>query len=183
MLTYTRDVLIERQANGETLKFLFFWGHRPAASGKVTKSCLSQWWDCQFTVDGMTYHTAEQYMMAQKAVLFGDKTVLAKIMAAGNPAVYKKLGREIRGFDPVIWAKHNTDIVVAGNLAKFSQNPELLEFLLHTGDRILVEASPKDRIWGIGLGERDAAASSPKDWQGTNLLGFSLMEVRDRLKK
>ena len=121
-------------------------------------------------------------MMAQTAVLFGDKEVLQKIMSADNPAVYKSLGRQIRNFDEKIWNEHKFDIVVNGNTAKFSQNPELLDFLLKTGDRVLVEASPYDRIWGIGLAKDTPDIENPFKWKGENLLGFALMEVRENLK-
>ena len=147
-----------------------------------SEACFSQWYECKFTVDGVEYHTAEQYMMAQKAVLFGDKEVLQKIMSADNPAVYKSLGRQIRNFDEKIWNEHKFQIVVNGNMAKFSQNPELLDFLVKTGDRILVEASPYDRIWGIGKSKDDFDIENPFKWKGENLLGFALMEVRENLK-
>ena len=159
---------------------IYFWGHTPTP-GKINMSCFSQWYDCNFEVDGVTYHTAEQYMMAQKAVLFGDVEVLAEIMAASSPDAYKKLGRKIRGFDPTKWDAAKYDIVLKGNLAKFGQHPELLAFLLSTGDALLAEASPYDRIWGIGLGRADAKKGTPLDWQGQNLLGCVLMDVRARL--
>lgn len=164
---------------GKRLKYIFFWGHHQKDT--ITKTCFSQWYECRFTVDGTEYHTAEQYMMAQKAKLFGDKEVLQKIMQADNPGEYKKLGREIRHFDDNVWDKHKYDIVVSGNMAKFSQNPELLSFLLKTGDRVLVEASPYDRIWGIGLPADAPDIENPFKWKGQNLLGFALMGVREKL--
>lgn len=174
------EQLRNEYACGKRFKYMFFWGHKE--NKKVTKACFSQWYECKFTVDGVEYHTAEQYMMAQKAVLFGDKEVLQKIMSADNPAVYKSLGRQIRNFDEKIWNEHKFQIVVNGNMAKFSQNPELLDFLLKTGDRILVEASPYDRIWGIGKSKDDFDIENPFKWKGENLLGFALMEVRENLK-
>jgi len=80
------------------------------------------------------------------------------------------------------FAFHESDLIVAGNMAKFGQHPDLREFLLGTGDRVLVEASPRDRIWGIGLAAGDERATSPDDWLGLNLLGFALMEVRHQLR-
>ena len=174
------EQLRNEYAQGKRFKYVFFWGHKKF--NEITNTCLSQWYECKFTVDGVEYHTAEQYMMAQKAVLFGDKEVLQKIMSADNPAVYKSLGRQIRNFDENIWNEHKFQIVVNGNTAKFSQNPELLDFLLKTGDRILVEASPYDRIWGIGLAKDTPEIENPFKWKGENLLGFALMEARERLK-
>ena len=138
---------------------MFFWGHKKF--NEITNTCLSQWYECKFTVDGVEYHTAEQYMMAQKAVLFKDDELLQEIMSADNPAVYKKLGRQVRNFDSDVWNEHKFQIVVNGNMAKFSQNPELLDFLLKTGDRVLVEASPYDRIWGIGLAKDTPDIENP----------------------
>lgn len=180
---YTRSLIEDKFKRGERLKFIFFWGHKPSADGSVTKSCFSQWWDCKFTVDGVEYHTAEQYMMAQKAILFGDKAVHAEIMAAGHPKQFKALGRKISGFNQDVWDKNCCDIVVRGNVAKFSQNEDLKAFLLNTNQRVLVEASPYDRIWGIGMGADDPKAENPALWNGTNFLGFCLMEVRDIIRE
>lgn len=166
---------------GKKLKYIFFWGHK-ATEGVITKSCLSQWYNCKFTVDNIIYHTAEQYMMAQKAILFGDDEVCKKIMAANNPGEYKKLGRQIRNFDQQKWDKHKYDIVVKGNTAKFSQNDNIKYFLLNTGDRILVEASPYDGIWGIAMSKNDPNIENPLMWKGENLLGFALMDTRENLK-
>ena len=164
------------------VQFVYFWGHTPAKDG-VTSTCLSQWYDTVFEVGGVKYHTAEQYMMAQKARLFNDTEVYHEIMSADNPKDYKKLGRKIRNFDGKIWNSEKYEIVVDGNKAKFSQNPELKEFLLSTGDAILVEASPYDKIWGIGLYPAQAAKSTVEQWKGLNLLGSALMEVRDWLRE
>ena len=182
-MKYTKEALIEKYNSGEKLKFLFFWGHTPSFDGAVTKACFSQWWDCAFTVDGVEYHTAEQYMMAQKAVLFSDEKVRQEIMEADHPKQYKALGRKISGFKQDIWDKNCCDIVIKGNLAKFSQNESMKSFLLNTKDRVLVEASPYDRIWGIGMSKDDKDIENPLLWKGTNFLGFCLMEVRDRLRE
>lgn len=179
---YTRELIEDKFRRGERLKYIFFWGHKPAADGSVTSSCFSQWWDCRFTVDGVEYHTAEQYMMAQKAVLFSDEEVRREIMSAGHPKQFKALGRKISGFKQDIWDKSCRDIVVKGNTAKFSQNEALGHYLMNTGERVLVEASPYDKIWGIGMGRDDPKCENPTLWNGTNYLGFCLMEVRDILK-
>ena len=120
-------------------------------------------------------------MMARKALLFSDSEVAERIAQASHPRAAKALGRHVRGFDEHLWAKQRFGIVVTGNMAKFSQHPQLGQFLLATGDRVLVEASPQDPVWGIGLAAEDERASSPRTWQGLNLLGFALMEVRQRL--
>ncbi len=156
---------------------IYFWGHTPNPK-KMTSACFSQWYDCFFTVDGVQYHTTEQYMMASKARLFGDEEVFNEIMVADTPSEYKKLGRKIHGFEQGLWDANKYDIVVKGNKAKFSQNSNIREFLLSTGDAIIAEASPYDTIWGIGLGREDAQKGTVEQWQGENLLGCALMEVR-----
>ncbi|MFI6481071.1 NADAR family protein [Nonomuraea sp. NPDC050663] len=173
-MTVAEAVAAERA--GRPLKYLCFWGHQSLRPG-----CLSQWWEADFTDDGHTYGSAEHYMMAHKAWLFGDDDTAAEILAAGHPGEAKKLGRAVRGFDDALWQERRFDIVVRANLAKFGQNPELKEFLLGTAGRVLVEASPLDRVWGIGLAASDERATQPSAWQGLNLLGFALMAARDTL--
>lgn len=121
-------------------------------------------------------------MMAAKARLCGDAETAGKILAAPHPGAAKALGRQVRGFDEQRWVQHRFEVVVAGNLAKFGQHRQLGDFLAGTGSRVLVEASPRDRVWGIGLAADDERARSPERWQGLNLLGFSLMEVRRQLR-
>lgn len=181
-MKYNIDIIKSIIENNPTTEIIYFWGHTPNPK-KMTKACLSQWYDCSFVVDGVTYHTTEQYMMAGKARLFGDEEVFREIMAADTPDAYKKLGRRIRGFDQALWDANKYDIVVAGNKAKFGQNPDIKEFLLATGDAILAEASPYDRIWGIGLDRTEAMKGTVNDWKGENLLGCALMEVREWLKE
>lgn len=163
-------------------KYLFFWGHTPKREDVIDKSCFSQWYPSPFTVDGITYATAEHWMMAQKSRLFQDEEVFQKIIAAEKPAVAKALSREVKNFDAAVWDESSFSIVVEGNKHKFSQNENLKTFLLHTGDKVIVEASPADAIWGIGLSQDTNEATNPFRWRGTNLLGFALMEVRDLLK-
>ncbi|MBY0396758.1 MAG: NADAR family protein [Thermoleophilia bacterium] len=177
----TLDELRRRAEAGETFDFLFFWGHRPARDGSITAACLSQWFASPFEVGGVRYATAEHFMMAGKARLFGDATALRRILDAPTPGEAKTLGRKVAGFDAGAWAAERSRIVVEGNLAKFGQNPRLRAFLAGTAGRVLVEASPADAIWGIGLAASDPAAANPALWPGLNLLGFALMEVRDRL--
>ena len=176
-----RTTLVAALAAGFAPDWLLFWGHRPAADGRVTASCLSQWWPAPFEVDGSVYPTAEHYMMAAKARRFGDGATAARILEAPSPNAAKALGRGVAGFEEGPWAAARFDIVVAANLAKFSEHPELGAFLLGTGPRVLVEASPVDRVWGIGVAADDARALQPHLWPGENLLGLALMAVRARL--
>ena len=171
------------QNTGKPVKFLLFWGHRPSRNGEITKSCFSQWWEVNFTIDEITYKSAEHYMMAEKARLFNDDLTLNKILACKSPATAKKLGRQVKNFNLEVWDANRFEIVKKANYYKFKQNIDLKTFLLQTKKRILVEASPVDKIWGIGLASDDENAQNPKKWRGLNLLGFALMEVRDQLIK
>ena len=179
---YNLENIIEQHQAGKTLKYIYFWGHRPSADGKITHSCFSQWWQSPFVIDNVSYLTAEHYMMAQKALLFNDQLIFEQIIQASHPKQAKELGRKVSNFDEGVWNKHRFDIVVDGNLAKFGQNEALKYYLLSTNERVLVEASPVDKIWGVGLGKDDQQIYDPSKWQGDNLLGFALMEVRDKLK-
>ncbi|MEU4568886.1 NADAR family protein [Micromonospora sp. NPDC023956] len=167
---------------GRTPRFLFFWGHRARPDGTVGPACLSQWWPAPFVVDGTAFATAEHYMMWAKAMLFGDRATAGKVLTVAHPNEAKTLGRAVAGFDERTWQEHRYDIVVAGNVAKFGQHPDLRAFLLATGERVLVEASPLDRVWGIGLASTDPAAADPARWRGLNLLGFALMRARAALR-
>ncbi len=170
-------------SQGEEIEFLFFWGHRPSKDGRISKSCLSQWFEAPFERGECRYGTAEHFMMEAKARLFGDDEIAEEILQAGSPAKAKKLGRKVCNYQEDTWRQRRFDVVVEGNLLKFGQNPEMATFLLGTGDAVLVEASPTDRIWGIGLARDDSRASNPQKWNGRNLLGFALMEVRSRLRQ
>ncbi|MEU2289073.1 NADAR family protein [Streptomyces sp. NPDC013178] len=176
------EALVREARTGARIKYLHFWGHRPRPDGQVGASCLSQWWPSPFVVDGITYATAEHWMMAGKARLFGDAEAEKRALAAEHPSQAKKAGRLVRDFDEATWERERFRIVVEGSVHKFTAHPELRTFLLNTGERILVEASPVDRVWGIGLAADDEAASDPERWRGPNLLGFALMEARDRLR-
>lgn len=165
----------------EPLKYQFFWGHTPQIPDQIDQSCLSNWFPAKFVVEGVEYSTTEHFMMAEKARLFQDKDILSQILEASSPGAAKSLGRKVSGFEEGIWRKHRFGIVVAGNYAKFSQNAVMGELLRRTGSKILVEASPRDRIWGIGMGQNNENAENPLLWRGINLLGFALMEVRERL--
>jgi len=143
------------------------------------ESPFSQWYRCSFAVDGVTFNCAEQFMMHGKARLFSDDDVAREILAADHPKTQKALGRKVSNFVPDVWDRECQRIVTDGNRAKFTQNAELLEKLLATKGTTLVEASPYDRIWGIGLAASDPRASDPSKWLGKNLLGKVLTELRE----
>ena len=165
---------------GRKLRFVFFW--KPGSAGRAGPGCCSQWQPAPFTLDGQCYVSAEQYMMAEKARFFQDAETFRRILSTSAPQQVKRLGREIRNFNEILWAGCREEIVFQGNLAKFRQNQAFGNFLLGTGNKILAEASPHDRIWGIGLEETASSAKNPLLWKGKNLLGFCLMRVRADMK-
>lgn len=179
---YSTDWLKSVVSSGQQPDYLFFWGARQT-HGAPTRHCLSQWSKSNFQSMNQTYCCMEQFMMAAKAQLFGDQERHSQILATTDPNAMKRLGRKVRNFDDSIWDRVKYSIVLNGNYCKFHQVPALRDFLLSTGDRVLVEASPYDKIWGIQLGESDERAKHPSAWQGQNLLGFALMEVRDELRR
>lgn len=180
-MKYTLQHMIKRFQENQSPEFLFFWGH--TVKDQITKSCFSQWFSLQCEENGSIYKTAEHYMMAGKAKLFNDQDILEKIVKTETPGKAKSLGRKVKNFDPKLWDAHKYEIVKNANLLKFSQNSKFKDFLLSTDDKILIEASPYDRIWGIGMLETDSRAKDPSLWNGENLLGFALMEVRDELRR
>lgn len=151
--------------------FVFFW------SGP-----FSQWAESPFIIDGTRYNCAEQYMMAAKAKMFGDAEALRLIMESDDPRFQKATGRKVKGFDQERWEMIARSIVFDGNYAKFIQNPWLYKELLATGEKTIVEASPFDKIWGIGLAEDDPRAWDKSTWLGKNWLGYILMDVRISLR-
>lgn len=181
-MKYQLSTLIQQFENGQLLEFVFFWGHRPSRDGSINQSCFSQWWQQGFQHEGVYYRTAEHWMMAEKARLFNDQKSLPLILKASTPLEAKKLGRKVKGFVLETWQAHAYTIVKQGNYHKFSQHPALKNYLLSTAEKVLVEASPYDQIWGIGLVKNAPQALDPRQWLGTNLLGFALMEVRDELR-
>ena len=149
-------------------KFVFFWG-----------GFMSNWFPSEFTVDGVKYNCGEQWMMAEKARVFKDEEALKKIMAEENPRIQKAHGRKIVGYSDDIWRPVARERVYIGLVEKFKQNPELKKNLLETGDKIIVEASPEDKLWGIGMAADHPDIYDPEKWQGQNWLGETLMRVRD----
>jgi ribA/ribD-fused uncharacterized protein len=179
----SKTALITAIQSGATPKYLYFWNYHPSRDGSITETCFAQWWEgSPFFADNVIYPTAEHFMMAGKARLFDDTAILADIITATHPRQAKELGRKVKNFDPAVWEKYCFSIVVEGNYYKFTQNAALRKFLLDTGDRVLVEASPVDAIWGIGLAADDPKVMQPELWPGENLLGFALMVVRERLR-
>ncbi|KAF2133378.1 DUF1768-domain-containing protein, partial [Dothidotthia symphoricarpi CBS 119687] len=157
---------------------VYFWRPQDA------NGYLGQWYRGAFTHEGDTYATAEMWMMVQKARLFGDEAIAKKMLATTNPREHKALGRSVRGFSEGVWDEHKLRIVTEGNYYKFTKSRDaqrLQGLLLATGERELVEASPLDRVWGVGFGERDAGVNRER-W-GQNLLGRALEEVRERMRR
>jgi len=144
---------------------------------------FSQWHPSYFTINDTEFNCAEQFMMYNKALLFGDTKTAIKIMNTNSPSKQKGLGRQVANFNPDLWSNIADHIVYLGNLAKFGQNNFLLEVLINTGTTTLVEASPYDKIWGIGLDEEHAKITPAHEWQGENRLGKIITRVRDELTK
>lgn len=164
------------------VRVLPFYGHHPRPDGTPGPGCLSQWWPAAFTHEGVRYASAEHWMMAAKARLFGDTATERSVLAGTSPVEAKQAGRAVRGFNEQVWSRERYGIVLTGTRLKFTQHPELRQFLLATGDRVLVEASPYDRIWGIGLAADNPHCADPARWRGLNLLGFALTQARDLLR-
>ncbi|MDX8341741.1 NADAR family protein [Draconibacterium sp. IB214405] len=182
-LKYNIHLLREQVKANHQLDFLFFFTHEQSSPGLIDKSCMSQWFRCAFNYQGFPFHSTEQWMMHQKAIAFNDHRSCCGIMQTETPKAAKEIGRKVKNFNEEIWKRYRYGIVVFGNILKFSQNRELGEFLLSTGNKVLVEASPVDFIWGVGLTEDDPAITNPDNWRGDNLLGFALMEVRDFIRE
>jgi ribA/ribD-fused uncharacterized protein len=165
--------VISKFNNREKLEYVFFW---------KSNSYFSNWYPSDFEVDGIVYWCVEQYMMAKKAELFRDYNSFRDIMASNSQKEIKALGRKVMGFNEEIWSKNRERIVFEGNYAKFTQNPKLKSYILKQKGKIFVEASPYDKIWGIGLDDSDLNfIYNPNNWRGLNLLGFVLMDVRDKI--
>ncbi len=177
------DHLRQRYDAGERFRLLCFWDEPAPEDGSVSKACLSQWFEAAIVIDGVRYPTNEHYMMAAKALLFGDRERFEQIVAAPSPGQAKVYGRKVEGFDEGVWCGHRFRIVCEANRAKFTQHPALGKFLLGTENLILVQASPFDRIWGAGLSENHADIENPNHWKGLNLLGFALITVRDYMRQ
>ena len=176
---YSRKKLMDEYNLNKKKEFVFFWKPQNEV---INESCLGQWQLTKFLVDMNEYSCSEQYMMAEKARLFKDGEVCNSIMKSKDPKEMKSLGKKVKSFDQTIWDKVKYSIVLNGNYYKFSQNKNIRDYLLSTGNKILVEASPLDTIWGIGLSRENEKTNNPNTWRGKNLLGFALMEVRDEIQ-
>jgi len=152
--------------------YALFWGSWP-----------SNWEFSPFKLDNIKYSCVEQYMMAEKARMFGDQAALDLIMSTSDPASHKRYGRAVRGFIKSEWDKACYPIVLRATIEKYKQNPDLLKLLLSSGELQFVEASPEDTIWGIGMNARDPDATNPAKWKGKNLLGKAITEARELIKK
>lgn len=159
-----------------TNKYVFFWSEKNSTTG-----IYSQWYKADMEIDGIIYNSCEQYMMHQKALTFKDFEIAEEIMDETDPRTQKVWGRKIRNFNGEVWNKVCLDIVTKGNFAKFNTYPAFKRRLMETGNRTLVEASPVDAIWGVGLSENDPAILDESKWKGTNFLGIALMKVREQL--
>jgi hypothetical protein len=144
---------------------------------------LSNWYLSDFTVDGVSFSSMEQYMMYKKAVVFKDKDIASKILKTDDVERIKEYGRQVSNYNDTIWNGMRQIIIYKGLLEKFRQNEKLKKALLDTGDDILAECAVSDKIWGIGLSMKDSNKNDIKAWRGQNLLGFALMLVRDELRK
>ena len=182
-MTYNLQWLADKFDAGDAINYIFFWGHSNKSNEEIGKFIFSQWFHSPFKVDNVEYKTSEHWMMAHKAKLFGDSKAFDRIVATDKPGEVKEIGRQIKNFDEIKWNDEKFDIVKKGNIHKFNQNQKLRNYLLATGDHIIVEASPTDTIWGIGVAQDSKMADNPYTWRGLNLLGFALMEARDFLRQ
>lgn len=143
---------------------------------------FSNWYPCKFTdIKGIEYNCSEQYMMYYKALLFDDLDIASAIMLESHPREQKALGRMVKGFEIKRWNNFAKEIVWQGCFYKFTQNEDLFNELIRTDDTLLVEASPTDMVWGVGLSENDPLIKDPNNWRGTNWLGEVLTDLRENL--
>lgn len=151
---------------------VYFWGLK-----------LSNWYPVRFMYKDIEFDNTEQAFMWEKAMLFGDHDTADRILDTPDPKAAKGLGRKVKNFDAERWMINGYTVMVAVNYAKFSQYPRLKSILLNTGNKTIVEASPYDKIWGIGIHWNDDTCLDEANWKGMNLLGKALMEVRKQLRK
>jgi ribA/ribD-fused uncharacterized protein len=163
------------------MSMIGFYGHTNT-TGKVNKSCLSNFYPAKFTYRGHEFPTSEHALMASKAALFWDFDKFQMILKTDSPRSAKAYGRQVKNFNEDIWWTSRYFIMVDILLAKFGQNQELKEFLLSTEASTLVECSPSDKIWGVGLSLSDPSWENKENWQGKNLLGYALMYTRSKLQ-
>ena len=164
---------------------ILFWGVKKGSNHLPDKECLSQFYYAPFIVpyggDNYRFATNEQFMMCMKSAVFGSSNYFNRIVNCENPALCKRMGRQVPNFDPKIWAMHDKEIVFFANFLKFTQNEKLKTFLLETGNKYLAEASPFDSKWGIGISEQTAKTMHPNRYPGSNYLGMQIMAVREAI--
>ena len=141
----------------------------------------SQWYPSPFTIDGVRFVNCEQRMMYMKGKVFGDEEAMREVMLTEDPKRHKEIGRSVKNFDVDTWSAKAYQVVVEANYAKYSQNPELRQFLIDSGSRKFVECAPYDKIWGNGLNITQSLQSPEAMWEGTNLLGKAIMDVREMI--
>lgn len=182
---YSLEKLQQVWQEGQRFQFIYFWNFKPqdVKLDQYNETCCTQWFPSEFVDEsGQQYSCCEQYMMAQKAILFNDNETLDKILKTNVPRQIKKLGREVKNFDENKWSQNSQEIVFHGNLYKYSQNEKFRNYILSVPrNAIFVEASPLDSIWGIKLAADNPKVQNPLEWKGTNFLGFQITRVRDYL--
>jgi len=181
-MRYHLTWLFDKFEKGEPLDYIFFSDPTWKTYKQHDTFMLSQWYNSPFSVNEIVFKTAAHWMMARKAILFGDRDTFKKIVNSDRLEDVKLLSRNIKGFDEAKWSERKFEIVREGNFHKFNQNKKLRTYLLNTKDAVLAEANPVDRIWGIGLSSDSKVIRNPYAWNGMNLLGFALMEVREYLR-
>lgn len=174
--------LLHNEKEGDLPRMNPFYGHYQKGKD-IDNSCLSQWFPSKFIINEKAYNCMEQYMMSAKARLFNDLATDEEIMKANHPKICKSLGRKVKNFNQKEWDEAKYKIVIEGNLRKFLADEKLVYFLLGTCAMVLIEASPYDKIWGVGLSKEHPLIHRPSQWLGQNLLGFALMEVREYLRE
>lgn len=181
MSEFSRAAL-SRQGPRPPSSFVFFYGHGESAG---ENRVFSNWYeptDGEIRDEsGICFRTTEHYMMWRKAKLFGDEEASIAVLCADTPKQAKAIGRKVRGFDDDIWKMNARMIVADGCMLKFEKDEVCKKRLLETGEKILVEASPRDRLWGIGMGVGNPNRLDPRQWRGENWLGEVLMDVRARI--
>lgn len=181
-MRYHLTWLIDMFDKGECPEVLFFWDNLNKKNLKLSECVLSQWYSSPFSVNEIVYNSAVHWMMARKALLFGDRETYRRIIKADRMDEVRSLSRAIANFDETKWSEYKYEIVREGNFHKFNQNKKLRAYLLNTGNAVLAEANPLDNVWGIGLSRDAKNITDPYTWEGLNLLGFALMEVREYLR-
>ena len=180
-MRYHLSWLIDKFDKGECPEVILFWGHVNKKNSRQGEFMLSQWYPSPFSVNEIVYKSSGHWMMARKALLFGDRERFKKIIDAERPDEVRFHGRSIKDFDETVWSECKYDIVREGNFHKFNQNRKLRAYLMSTGNAVLAQANPTDKIWGIGLSAEAKNVINPYTWKGLNLLGFELMEIREYL--